>query len=267
MQSTEERNRQLQSAERKLLQNPRDQKALSVIVEMLNDQNGVARFNAAATLGDLAEKIGPDIKDAAVPGLIKLLKNGDDFDKKAAACALKQFGTLAKDAIPVLRRNLVPSDSDTAWCAAESLGAMGELARESVPDLIQAIKNDESRFSVDKTSISEFAIKALGAIGPAAKEAVPDLERLLNHQNAYFRIFVSVALIQIDPHSQKSLDAISKLLEDKDVEVRRKTIWSLKDIGASAMPARNLIQAAYLKDRDPSVTSAASDLLLILKNQ
>lgn len=267
LQSIDQKNQQLPAAQRELLQNPKNQKALSVIIEMLKDRNGIARSNAAATLGGLAEKIAPDIKDAAVPSLITLLENGDDFDRKAAACALKEFRTFAKDAIPILKRNLVPSDRETAWCSAEALGAMGDLAQEAVPDLLKAIRNDERNFSVDRSSISEFAAKALGGIGPAAKEAVPDLENLLNHQNAYFRIFVSVALIEIDPSNQKAFAALNKLFEDSDVEVRRKTIWSLKDIGIKAKPAKSLIQRAYLKDKDSSVQSAASDLLLTLDKQ
>jgi HEAT repeat protein len=264
-QSIEVQNQQLKSAQQRLLQNPHDKQALSVILKMLRkDTNTVARSNAAITLGDLGVHIGPYIKADAVPHLIYALDKDNIFVRHRAACALKQFGPLAKDAIPVLRKSLVPSDNDVAWCSAQALGVMGEIAGDAVPDLLKVIKDNESHFSIDRTSITEFAIEALGGIGPGAITAIPDLESLLNHQSPYVRIFVSVALIQIDQSSQKSIDALETLLQDKDVEVRRKTIWSLKDIGVKAKPAMNLIKAAYLKDSDASVSSTASDLLFLL---
>ena len=88
-QSIETKNQQLQSAQQRLLKNPLDKQALSVMVKMLKDRDGVARYNAAQTLGGLAEEIGASIKDEAVPGLIDLLDDGDRYDKKSGCLCAK----------------------------------------------------------------------------------------------------------------------------------------------------------------------------------
>jgi HEAT repeat protein len=264
-QSIEVKNQQLQSVQRRLLQNPQDRQALSVILNLLEDKDTVARANAATILGDLGEKIGPSIKERAIPSLVGALDKDNAFVKKSAACALGKFGPLAKDAVPVLKKNLTPSDSDVAWCAAEALGAIGELAREAVPDLLKVIKDSQSQYSFDRTNISEFALKALGEIGPVAKEVVPDLVLLLDHQSPYFRVLVSVALIRIDPSNLKVREVLRSLLTNQDVDVRRKTIWTLKNIGMGAKPVKQLVEAAA-KDKDADVNVAAIQLLEVINN-
>jgi HEAT repeat protein len=255
----------LREAQSKLLKNPNDKQALSVILSLMRDKNGINRANAAAVLGEVGEDVSGSINDEAVPALINLLDKGDEFDKRAAACALRKFGPHAKAAIPVLIKNLTPSDRDVAWCSAEALGTMNELAYEAVPDLVKVIKEGQSEYQDNSsTNISPFATKALGEIGSAAKDAVSDLASLLNHKNPYFRIRLAVAIIRIDPTNQQALGVLESLLKDQDVEVRRNTIWTLKDIGEEARPAKNLVRTVYLKDSDASVTSAASELLHIL---
>ena len=69
-----------------------------------------------------------------------------------------------------------------------------------------------------------------------------------------------MALIRIDPHNRKGLDTLKSLLTSPSVEVRRRTIWSLKDIGAEAKPARSLIESS-VNDSDVEVIVAASRLL------
>ncbi len=53
--------------------------------------------------------------------------------------------------------------------AAFALGKIGPAAKEAVPALIAALKDEDKDVRV-------YAASALGHIGPAAKEAVPALE-------------------------------------------------------------------------------------------
>ena len=250
---------QLREAQNRLLKNPHDEDALGLILDKLRRGSGVTRSNAAAILGELADQIGASIADKAVPALIHLLETGDGFDKDATSEALKHFGPSAKSAIPALRRNLKPGDS-AAWNSAEALGAMGEAAREAVPELVNVIMERQKEYLDNGPHICKFAAQALGKIGPAAKEAVPALETLLDHSNLYFRGRVAIAVISIDPSNRKAFTSLEGLLKSRNVELRREIMWSIEDIGTRAAPLKSLIRQV-LEDRDESVRSAAARVL------
>lgn len=251
---------QFREAQNRLLKNPHDVDSLALILDRLRHGSGVTRSNAAAILGELGDQIGASIADKAVPDLIHLLETGNRFDKNAASEALKHFGPHAKSAIPALRRNLRPTDSSVAWNSAEALGAIGEPAREAVPELVNVIMERQKGYLDNGPHTCKFAAQALGKIGPAAKEAVPALETLLDHSNLYFRGHVAIAVISIDPANRKAFSSLEGLLKSSNVEVRREILWSIEDMGTRAAPLKSLIRQA-LEDRDESVRRAAGRLL------
>jgi len=255
----------LRDAQDKLSKNPKDKEALSVFLTLLKDPNGINRSNAAAVLGEVGEENGAVISEDAVPLLINMVKNGDGFDQYAALKALRGFGPHATEAIPILRANLASPDVQKTWIAAEALGRMKGSAYETVPDLVKVIKANQAQCLDDLPNICEFATQALGNIGAAAKDAIPDLVSLLDHQNPYFRIPVAVALIRIQPNNQEALHSISTLLKDQNVDVRRRTIWELRDVGKEAKPAKRIVEAS-LSDSDEAVRTAASQVLQALHN-
>jgi HEAT repeat protein len=255
------KNERLMAAQKRLLANPQDNEALSVVLEMLrSDPSIVARSNAAATLGTVGAKHGEAIKARAIPALIYALDKDSMSAPDSAARALVKFGPLAKDAIPVLRKRLTPSDTSIAWSSAEALGAIGPEAREAVPDLLRVIKDNQETYLNDSVHICGLSTEALGEIKPPAQEVIPELKSLLTHRNPYFRARLSVAMIRIDPANQDALKELKSLLADQDVQVRRRTIWSLKDIGSEAKPAESLIRAATT-DTDESVRNSAAESL------
>ena len=248
------------AAQNRLIANPQDKAALAEIVDMLrSDSSIVARANAASALGTVAEQHAGAIKDVAVPSLIDALDRDTIGVKDSAARSLAKFGRFAKDAIPVLRKNLTPSDTSVAWFSAEALGNIGDEAGEAVPDLVKVIEATQATCVDDSAHICHYAVTALGKIGPAARASLPQLEVLLNSSNPYFRARLAVAIIRIDPTDQKAIDSLQVLLKDKEVRVRRVTIWSLAESGRDAKPAKKLIQAAEA-DPDESVRLAAAKL-------
>ena len=264
-QSIEMNIEQLRAAKAKLLKNPQDKEALSFILNQLNDPRGIYRSNAAAVLGEVGELAGASIKDQAIPALSNLLDKGEDYDKTAAAAALKDFGPYAAPALPVLRKNLIPSNRDVAWFSARAIGNIGSGAVEAVPDLLDAIKKNADTCNGFVSIFCESFIPAIGKIGPPARSAVPDLEALLNHRNPYVRMDLVVALMRIDPGNGKALQALEKLLNDSDVEIRRRTLGALAECGKNAKPAKSLIEMAT-KDDDSDIRSEATDLLKLLGN-
>ncbi len=256
---------QLRAAKAKLLKNPQDKDALSFILNQLNDRRGIYRVNAAAVLGEIAEQVGASIGAQAVPPLSNLLNKGDDYDKRAAAEALEKFGPYAGAAVPILRKNLVPSNRDVAWFSARAIGNIGADAAEAVPDLLDAIKKNADTCEGYFSSFCESFIPAIGKIGPPARGAVPDLEALLNHRDPYVRMRLAVALIRIDPSNRKALQELERLLKDSDVEIRRRSLVALGECGKDAKPAKHLIEMT-IKDDDTDVRREAGDLLKLLSN-
>lgn len=212
---------QLRAAKTKLLRNPQDKEALSFILNQLNDRRGIYRANAAAVLEQVGEQVGASISGEAVPALSNLLNKGEDYDKRAAAGALRSFGPYAALALPALRKSLIPSNRDVAWFSASAIGNIGSGAVEAVPDLLDAIKKNVDACEGYFSSFCESFIPAIGKIGPPARSAVPDLEALLNHRDPYARLRLAVALMRIDPGNSKALQELERLLKNSDVEIRR----------------------------------------------
>jgi HEAT repeat protein len=256
----------LKEAREKFSADPSDQAALSVILKLLKDGNGINRANAAAALGEVGEKYGEVIKASTVPILIEMVERGDEADRYAALKALRAFGPHANDAIPILRNVLMSANSQQAWLAAEALGRMKAAARDAVPDLWTAIQNRKNECRDDELHMCRFAIQALGSIGPAASAAKAGLISLLTDANPFLRAYAAVALIRIQPNEREAVLTIASLLRDKNLAVRRRTIWELRDIGEEARPVASSVRTA-LRDQDEAVRRAASELLESLIRQ
>lgn len=265
-QSLERKNETLALAQRRLLENPRDKAALTEIVDMLKtDSSIVARANAAATLGTVAEKHAAVISDVAVPALSEALDRDTAGVRDSAARALVKFGPHATQAVPSLIKNLRPSDTSVAWFSAEALGNMREGAKDAVPDLLAVVKETQSTCVDDSPHICHYAVVALGKIGTASRKVVPDLVSLLESKNPYFVARLATAILRIDPASEEAVRALQGLLTNGDVKIRRATIWSIEDLGGDAKPIKRLIEAAK-DDSDESVRVAAAKLLKQIGN-
>lgn len=222
----------------KLRKNPQDKEALSVLLKQLSHRNRMYRINAAAVLGEAvmgADDVGAAIGPEAVPALAKQLDQGNEFDQRVAASALKQFGKHALPALPVLRKRLTPSDQDVAWFSAETIRNIGSPAADALPELTAALREQLNRCRGYFSPCSRSFIPAIGAIGPAATAAKPDLEPLLEHSDPYLRMAAAVALLQIDDKHARAHEEIAKLLENDDAEIRRRTQTTLKESGSSGL--------------------------------
>ena len=225
--------KELRAAAENLRQNPQDKQSLSVLVRQLSHRNRVYRSNAAAVLGEVAPDAGAAIAPEAVPGLAKLLEEGDNYNQRAAASALARFGKYALPALPVLRKRLTPSDRDVAWFSADAIRNIGSPAADAVPELTQALKEQLNRCRGYFSPCVKSFIPAIGAIGPAAINVKPELEGLLNHPDAYLRMAAAVALLQIDEKHQRANTETKKILMSGDEELIERTFLTLKESGVS----------------------------------
>lgn len=258
---------QLRVEAEKLRNNPQDKRALSVLLEQLSHRHRMYRINAAAVLGEAvqgADNVSAAIAPEAVPALAKLLDQGNEFDQRAAASALEEFGKHALPALPALRKRLTPSDRDVAWFSAETIRNIGSPAAEALPELTAALREQLNRCRGYFSPCSRSFIPAIGAIGPAATAAKTDLEPLLEHSDPNLRMAAAVALLQIDAKHPRALEEVAKLLKNDDTEIRHRTLTTLKESGSAAQTAKPLIETAK-NDVDEDVRQAAINLLHTLK--
>ena len=231
----------------KLRQNPQDQQALSVLIKQLSHRSRMYRINAAAVLGEAArgsDNVGAAIAPEAVPALSKMLAEGNEFEQRAAAFALREYGKHAAPALPVLRKRITPSDRDVAWFSADAIRNIGPPAAEALPELTNALKEQLNRCRGYFSPCTRSFIPAIGAIGPGATTAKPDLEVLLEHEDPYLRMAAAVALLQVDVKHQRAYTTLAELLNSNNAELKERTLRTLKESGSAAEAAKPLIETA-----------------------
>lgn len=183
------------------------------------------RIEAANALG----KIGPDAKEA-VPDLINALKDQNEFVREKAATALGRMGPHAKEAIPVLIDLLsVGPQSDytraDVWLAASR--ALGQIGKEAVPLLVEALKSRDA-------DVRKGAARALAGIGLDAQVATEPLTKALADRDAGVRAAAVSALGRIGADGKTVVPLIKPLLNEKDEAVRKAAAEALKHLEPDA---------------------------------
>jgi HEAT repeat protein len=149
----------------------------------------------------------------------------------SVACVLLGVAALAPGAeVADLAKQLKSPEVDQRRQAARGLFEMGTEAKEALPDLVQALK-DQDLF------VRRFSAQALGEIGPdGARDAVPALKARLTDPKKEVVEAAATALGKLGPDG---ITALTDLVKDtkKDVQVRRAAIASLGLAGANARDA------------------------------
>ncbi len=148
-------------------------------------------------MADALEKIG---SEAAIPGLLKLVKDSKSYVRRRAAYALGEIGD--KAAIPELLKLVEDSKSDVRSRAAEILGKIGDEA--AIPKLLKLVEDSD-------WGVRWRAAEALGEIG--SETAIPGLLKLVEGSDWYVRSRATEALGKIaKQHTEKVVSHLSHLL-------------------------------------------------------
>ncbi|MEZ2278868.1 MAG: HEAT repeat domain-containing protein [Microcoleus sp.] len=225
------------------------QAAVPEIIRLLKDSDAGVRGSAASVLGN----IGAEAK-TAVPQLVPLLKDSDENVRSSTASALGNIGAEAKaeakTAVPQLVPLLKDSDENVRSSTASALGNIGAEAKAAVSPLIVLLKDSDA-------GVRSSAAEALGQIGAESKTAVPQLVLLLKDSDAGVRSSAAFALGQISAECKTAVPQLVLLLKDSDTKVRSSAAFALGNIGADAkiaMPQLILL----LKDSDVGVRIRAA---------
>jgi HEAT repeat protein len=138
--------------------------ALPALLVVLTNQQGIARSQAASSIGAI-RRLGTNA-NLAVPVLLNCLKDADEHVAASAAKALGRLGVQPGLVVPALTGYLQYSNEVVRAAVARALGKFGDEAHAAVPSLTRLLSD---RFP----TVREEATNALRQIAP---EALPKEE-------------------------------------------------------------------------------------------
>jgi len=137
---------------------PKGAEALRLLLHTIGDED---RWGVVHSLG----KMGP-LGAVAVSELVKVLKSDPDWKlRQAAAEALGRIGLDARAAVPALIRALRDENEHVRYHAIQSLGIMGPYARDAIPALKKALRD---KYSEARKAAAEALKSVQGADGSQA---------------------------------------------------------------------------------------------------
>jgi len=181
-----------------------DPEVISALVGALEDENSDVVGMTIVALG----VIGPKAK-AAIPALIKMLKDVDPEKRAAAAREIARISS-GPDVVSNLISALDDPDASVHTSAASSLARIGPPAEEAIPKLIDLLRHDDS-------DVRSSAAQALGKFGPAAKDAIPDLIELLDDSHLDVIDAAAEALGSMGSLAEPALPKLRKLAKKDNI--------------------------------------------------
>lgn len=176
---------------------------------------------------------------------ITALGDDDTFTRSHAADALGLLGESAAETVPHLIQALRDDYEPVRLNAAYALGAIGEPA---VPQLIEALGDENG-------TTRRMAAYALAAIGAPAVSA---LSEALQHTEDAVRVEATYALAQIGDAAKPAISALMERTKDECAEVRRYLAEAFGSLGATAAPAVPQLTDMVADDDDKQVRFEAA---------
>ena len=196
----------------------------------------------------VADALGNIRSDAAIPVLIKLVK---DSDSDVRTSAINALGNIRSDAaIPELLKFVENSHSDVRRSVADVLGKIGDEA--AIPGLLKLVQGSDYY-------ARRNAVDALGKIG--GESAIIELLKLVQDSDTDLRINAINALGEIG--DEVAIPGLLKLVQYSDTDLRINAIDALGEIGGeAAIPGLlELVQYSDFYDSDFYVRINAVDAL------
>jgi HEAT repeat protein len=166
-------------------------------------------------------------------------------DRIHAAKELRKIGSAAKDAVPTLVNALKDEEISVRVHSAEALAVICSTAPDIFPVLMEGMKDTN-------IEVRQSAVYGLGKIVSEVKEAFPALIKALKDPIKEVRWTALVALRQIGPEPQAAVPDLIKALKNEDKDFRLGAAIGLGGIGSEAKAAvPDLMEA--LKDESKYV--------------
>jgi HEAT repeat protein len=196
---TRSRNRAIEALE---CMGPIAKPAVANLMNALHDSELSVQFKAAVAIA----AVEPTHSEA-VPILIREISNGStgwSLAVNSAIDALKSFGSLAQPAIPSLLNLLaLNQDAGTRMMAARALSKIRGLNEQQLEEMVLGLRDPEALVRAGVAS-------ALGDMVPEANEAIPQLLQALHDDQGYVRRTVAETLAKFGEAAVLALNQASQ---------------------------------------------------------
>lgn len=186
--------------------------AVPDLKKLLDDPARGAQLPAALALAD----IDPKSAAGAVPVLVAGLR-GTEADAPRAAAALGALGPLAKDAVPALVEQFEAKRAQSRIAAAD---AVPRIDATRAPDAVKALLSVVNKIDRNYSHVQSSALRALAQMTPRAKAALPELEPLLTVDGYSCSAEVAVTMLLIDPNSEPALTWVRKKFASRSYDAQ-----------------------------------------------
>ena len=177
--------------------------------------------------------------DDPLPDLVRALRSKAPVDRVRAAKDLGRLGWLAREAIPALVAALKDDDAKVREAAAQAVGQMGP---EALPALAGMLDHTDKY-------VRRNAVWAMGKLGPAARVAIRDLCQALKDADPRTASGAAQALGNMGPAGAEAVPPLAEAMRGTNIVLCRLAAKALSQIGPPALST--LI--AHLQHSDPFV--------------
>jgi len=173
-------------------------------------------------------------------------------DRRGTLTSLQEIGPDAVDAVPEIIQAMHDEDSRVRGDSISTLASIGPGAVAAVPDLIQFFQNKDEWFRCD-------AAYALSNIGEGAQESIPVLIAEIESNGKCLRT-TAEALERFGKMAASAVPALINLLNNQNAEIREQAVKSLGSIGEPAIDAVPALINA-LNDENDDIKCRAAETL------
>ncbi len=217
------------------------------LIPLLRDKDDEVNQTTATVLGKMGE-----IAQPAVDVLIQDLHNSTTEEERwRPLLLLGLMGKTAKSAVPTLINELKNSKSDT-------VGALSSIGEPAIPPLRQLLTETKS------PRVRSLAIQTLGAMGKVAKSSIPQISPFLKDPHPEVQVNAASALQGMGEDGKKILPILIKALNSKDRELQLLALSTLEKMGETAKPLVPIIVTIFKDPNprlDPLLRTRSAEVL------
>lgn len=261
--------------------------SLQDLLKQLEGEDTKKRQETLVALAELGHEARP-----ALERIIDLLKDRDQSVVRGVRVILKELEPFGVEDLPVLRKALKHAAPEVRVFASETFLKLKSGADRAVPDLVQAVLDNEQAVVFNAVLALEerghlleeeqarkvlpslvkllragnprvrlAAITLVGSAGGAGKPAVAELIRGLEDADAQVRGRSAEALGRLGTDGEEAAFLLLQMLQGDEVENKARAALSLANVGPKAKYAIPHLNAAY-QSSDRRLKDAAQQALV-----